>query len=212
MCERFLITTLLFVLIAVEDLSGQVRFGVRAGLSIANERHKILKHPVLDFGKSYFHRNAVAPVGGFYSEYFFKPQASLEVSLLYLGMGYRSKPPANYTQKDHIDYRYVSLPVVLKYHADERLSLLVGAYTNYLFYAMMNDTRDILDDRKRLDFGIQCGFEMDVYRNIGLGGRYSLGIVNADQPDREWYKRYHRGIQFYTYYYFSISGGKQKSK
>lgn len=85
------------------------------------------------------------------------------------------------------EFGYLEIPVLLKGHIPTGSlvspNIYAGPSLAFKLYGDANDT-DLDDNLKETDFGFAFGTGIDIYQNINLDARYTLGIVNVfDVPN-----------------------------
>lgn len=79
---------------------------------------------------------------------------------------------------------WLSLPLLLNYHFNDRFSFNGGVQYNYLASAVLRgDVRDnVTEDQKRSDAGIVLGSTVKVIGRFSVDIRYVFGIVDLQDP------------------------------
>lgn len=194
-----LVTNLLF---------GQTAFHFKAGINLSNARS--------DFGpkkpNTGHYKNEVNGYAGVSAELRVSPTLYFVPELAYIGMGYKY-PDDGLLDNTRLDY--VTLPLSLKYQANERFSVNAGAYLSYLLGSEgitkipINNLYASEDSSADLDGGILLGSEYLFYQNYGLGIRYFYGLLDVDKDRDDDYKMFNRGVQFYLFY--RLTNNKKRS-
>ena len=165
-----LFVTFLFLILNIqaqentEEDSGnksQARFGLKAGFSSLSAR-------VSSGGNS-----ASSSTSGFYigafAEFYLSEQLDLQPELTY----------ANYSENgESIDFLLV--PILLKYDANEELSILAGPQIDYLLDSQAAEGTT----RVGIDLGL--GISYNISENVMIDARYTFGLSNRiDDPEFE---------------------------
>lgn len=228
--KKFLFVILLF---STSSVMAQWNVGLKGGVNItwmnydARFNQKIVEQ---DFKMGY--------MGGLTFQYFNQPNIGLQMELLYIQKGFKTKLDtlANIQYERTLDY--LSIPMLMHVYIGKKkfnVSLMLGPYISYALTSNEIYTEDNVSERKdyewnreidnRFEFGIQAGL---AFRNtfsfgiIELEGNYSFGLtsifkwgaVNSD-PDKDIFfpipeQVQNQGIQITLSYYRSF--GKQNEK
>lgn len=197
-----IVCTLSLVLIA-NLLCGQSAFNFKAGINLSNAYTDF--KPNFTSQNTAHHKNRMNGYAGVSAAFRISQAFYFVPELAYIGMGYKNPEDAFYSLTDkRLDY--ISLPLSLKYQANDRFSVSTGAYLSYLvgsegftkvpisnLYAAEESSTD-------LDGGILLGSEYLFYENWGLGVRYFYGLPDIDKDGDDNYKMFNRGLQFYIFY------------
>lgn len=177
-------------------LISQPQFGVRAGVNFSNTRCYFDEYNWVDeIGRFYYHNYRIAPAASVYGDFEINDLFVLSAELGYSGMGSVSK----YNYRNYT-FRYLNLPLLLKYTPDKAFHVYAGTSVNYL----LNGGRGTSVFSK-MDAGLQAGMEYYIKPAIGLGFRYYWGLVNVSRPSininsfEDHYTReiYNRSLQLY---------------
>jgi hypothetical protein len=169
----------------------QIRFGVKAGLNLAN---MVQKNDLIDFGKDAsmklgFHLGATA-------EFSLTKEIAIEPGLLFSMKGFSYD---NSGMKFKTNINYLEIPINCMYKIDMRpakVMIFAGPYIGYAFsgkntsddpmFGPLGDQKeeDInigsdkeKDEIKALDFGINIGVGGEM-NNMTLSLQYGLGLAN----------------------------------
>jgi hypothetical protein len=172
-------------------------FGVDAGVNVANQR------VYTDFGPNLkstgFYKNTLKPTFGIFYEYGFSKILAVRANLQYMGLGYTGST----SNINHVDINYLTIPLVLKYLANEHLSLTAGTYVSFTLGGTKIKNQDITKTYHKNDFGFSIGAEHDIYKNFSLSVNYIIGTKNIWLDDQGGtYKYTNRAIQFTLIYKF----------
>jgi hypothetical protein len=166
------------------------KFGVKAGLNLST------------LSGNYVEQSQVKPglvLGGFAAvklsnEFVFQPELLFSLQ----GSAYRNYYDLGNVQsyqQDNLNLTYLLLPVMVKYYVAKKFSLEVGpqfgfllaARTNYFSYTnngyVNSDSKNITDQFKTFDFGINIGGGYDFTDHWGIDLRYNFGLNNASQNE-----------------------------
>ncbi|WP_198172495.1 porin family protein [Hymenobacter ginkgonis] len=79
----------------------------------------------------------------------------------------------------HYTFRYLSLPLLLKYQVVPRLTLVAGPQFDLLIQAQQSQngqTTDITHETEERGLGATAGLEVQLWRHLSLGARYLQGL------------------------------------
>lgn len=159
----------------------EINFGVKAGLNLASLTGEELED--YDMLMS-FHVGAVAEIG--ISEKF-----SFQPELLYSSQGAKAEQSGI---KIKALLNYLNLPLMAKYYVAEGFSVEAGPQIGYLLSAKFkaegggeSETRDVKDELKSIDFGVNFGAGYKLENGLNFGARYNLGLsdINDSENDGE---------------------------
>ncbi|WP_268847520.1 porin family protein [Flavobacterium aestivum] len=179
------------VVLAFGFLNAQeARFGVKAGLNLSTLSGNYVKQSQIQPG---------IVLGGFAAvklskEFIFQP----ELLFSFQGSAYRSYYDFGNVetyQQDNLNLSYLLLPVMAKYYVAKKFSLEVGpqfgfllaARSNYFSYTdsgndyVNSKSKNVTDQFKTFDFGINIGGGYDFTDKWGIDLRYNFGLNNAAQ-------------------------------
>ncbi len=157
-----------------------VKFGVKAGLNVANVSN--LDGEIKFDSRMAYHVGAMA-------EAILTERFSVQPEVLFSVQGVRKKEGGITAT---INLNYVNVPVMAKYYIIEGLSLEVGPQVGFLTTAEFklegaggkSGTEDIKDELKKVDFGLNFGTSYN-YQNFNLGVRYNLGLTDLSKEREE---------------------------
>ena len=185
-----------------------IKYGSKIGVNIAN----ISGDETDDLNtRTLLHAGAVAEIV-ISDEFSFQPE------LLYSAQGAKS----NYSETlDEVTFRYTSvkleyinIPLLAKYYVVESLSLEAGPQVGFLITAdrefektdngeTETGEKDILDEIKGIDFGLNFGLGYKLESGIFLAARYNLGLSDInDFEGTDQYKNQNQIIQVSVGYFF----------
>lgn len=163
----------LFAVVALMAVSAsaQLKFGVKGGVNLANNKFEM-------GGASADTKMKIGfAVGGFVN-YAINDQMSLQPELLFLQAGSKVEE----LDDAKIELNYIAIPVMFKYSFGA-MNLQAGPQLGYLLSAKF-DGEDMKDDMKSIDLGLNIGAGYQIMENLGIEARYSLGLSNiADEED-----------------------------
>ena len=146
-----------------------VRFGLKAGINIANITAKTS-------GVSFSPSSVVRPTGGFFATIPVAEGFAIQPEILYSGLGAK-------IAGGKILYDYLTLPVLAKYSFEEAgFGAYLGPQIGYLLSAKGKyggETEDIKEEVKSTDISGIIGVEYFLPMGVGLSARYQLGLSNV---------------------------------
>ncbi|WP_462317609.1 porin family protein [Marinilabilia sp.] len=170
------------MLLSISTVSvAQVKFGVKAGVNIANVSGDDAEN--MD--------SRLAPVFGVFANVALSESLSFQPELLYSMKGAKeSMSMEGMDIESTAKLSYIDIPLMLKYNisggfnlqAGPQLGLLLSA-DNEMEAGGESETMDIKDELKGMDFGFNIGAGYD-FGSLGVDVRYNLGLSNiADYED-----------------------------
>ncbi len=202
----FVLTIVLFGFTNI--IAQNIKYGSKIGVNIAN----IKGDEVDDLNtKTSLHAGAVA-------EIMISDEFSFQAELLYSAQGAKSDYSETidgvtfrYTS---IDLEYINVPLLAKFYIVEGLSLEAGPQVGFLLTAdrefektnngeTETGEKDILDEIKGIDFGLNFGLAYKLESGIFLATRYNLGLSDInDVEGADDLKNQNRVIQVSAGYFF----------
>ncbi len=185
-----------------------IRYGSKIGVNIAN----ITGDEADDLNtKTSLHAGAIA-------EIMISDEFSFQAELLYSAQGVKS----DYSETlDDVTFRYTSVkleyinvPLLAKYYIVKGLSLEGGPQVGFLLTAdrefektdngeTETGEKDILDEIKGIDFGLNFGLAYRLESGVFLAARYNLGLSNInDFEGADEIKNQNQVIQVSAGYFF----------
>ena len=146
-------------------------FGLKGGLNIGKEKF-------VDSGFSLTSDGSLSFLAGFYANFSMSDQVSISPELIYSIDGGKFSFPG-FSGKDRLSY--LSIPVLLKFHATDRFNLHGGPQLGFLLDAeseVNGSTTDTTDGVKSTNFSFAFGGEVS-FESLSLGLRYVLGLSNV---------------------------------
>ncbi len=202
----FVLTIVLFGFTNI--IAQNIKYGSKIGVNIAN----ITGDETDDLNtKTSLHAGAVA-------EIMISDKFSFQAELLYSAQGAKS----DYSETlDDITFHYTSVkleyinvPLLAKFYVTEGFSLEAGPQVGFLITADLefektdngeteSGEKDILDEIKGIDFGLDFGLAYKLESGIFLTARYNLGLTNInDIEGLDEFKNQNRVIQISAGYFF----------
>ena len=202
----FILTIVLFGFTNI--IAQNIKYGSKIGVNIAN----ITGDETDDLNTiTMLHAGAVA-------EIMISDEFSFQAELLYSAQGAKS----DYSETlDEVTFRYTSvkleyinIPLLAKFYVTEGFSLEAGPQVGFLITAdrefektdngeTETGEKDILDEIKGIDFGLNFGLAYKVGGGIFLAARYNLGLSNInDVEGSDELKNQNRVIQVSAGYFF----------
>ena len=210
----------ILILLALELFANSIMaqdLGIRAFSSLAN---------VASDKPGYDSKALLGYGGGFYGKFeinnkiFFQPEINYNVkgvmypsSISLLGTSYETNAVSTLS--------YLDIPLHLEHDLTKRLGIEFGPYFGYLLGVhtiVPTYTVDIVNnvptvtsadflshDRtwvKNFDFGVNLGFNFEVYKNVFLEARYSLGMMDISRVANSDYYLKNRVASFGVAYAF----------
>lgn len=154
--------------------SAQIRFGVKAGLNLAN-----VSVSPKQAGESYSMKTSFN--GGAFASVPLFSNFSLQPELMYSGQGSKIT-----SDGDNFDYNlgYINVPVLFKYNDPSGFFAEIGPQIGFLASAKGKAngiTVDIKDQIKSTDFSGVIGLGYLSSINLGVNARYNLGFSNINK-------------------------------
>ena len=165
------IISLSFAFVFCMSLQAQVRFGVKAGLNLANISVSDASGSSFSM-KPDFYAGVLAsiPLVG---------KLSLQPEVVYSGQGSDVKEGGD---KGKYNLGYVNVPVLVKYEILSGLHVETGPQLGVLVSAKVKadgaPSTDIKSELKTADFGWTLGASYLLPLNLGFDVRYNLGLTN----------------------------------
>jgi len=124
--------------------------------------------------------------GGIFVNTMLNSHWSIQPELLYSAQG--QKFSDENSNKNVLALDYIQLPVMLQYHPMSNVYVEAGPQVGLLVNAKTEgpndaDKANVKDSYKKADFGVSAGLGVNVTKNIGLYGRYNLGLMDVRKSD-----------------------------
>ena len=145
-------------------MSGEVKFGPKAGLNIASLTEDNTK------SLTGFH------VGGF-AEIMISDKFAVQPEVLYSMQGAKADEGDG-----KINLDYIAIPVMAKYFVAEGFSIEAGPQISFVTRAEMSgggETVDVKDFTNSTDFGLNFGLGYSLPMGVMFSGRYNLGLSDT---------------------------------
>lgn len=145
-------------------MSGEVKFGPKAGLNIASLTEDNTK------SLTGFH------VGGF-AEIMISDKFAVQPEVLYSMQGAKADEGDG-----KINLDYIAIPVMAKYFVAEGFSIEAGPQISFVTRAEMSgggETIDVKDFTNSTDFGLNFGLGYSLPMGVMFSGRYNLGLSDT---------------------------------
>ncbi|MEL1245312.1 porin family protein [Flavobacterium sp. DGU11] len=168
--KKILLSAVAVMAFGVAAQAQDIKFGVKAGLNIANQGGDA----ETDGSLMGFHVGGVAELK--ISETF-----SVQPEVLYSMMGAKYKDLGVETD---LKMSYINVPILAKYYLMEGLSLEAGPYVGFLMSAKAEDT-DVKDGYKSIDFGLAGGVAYDLPMGVFFQARYMAGLSDINDTEAE---------------------------
>ncbi len=134
---------------------------------------------------------------GVFAEVVFTDFFSLQPELLYSIKGSRFTHSDNDDYRNSHVYKYLSLPIIVKYYVTKEISIELGPEVAYLlsarevekdgffstFYGQEASSIDLKDDTQVFDFGATLGLGYLTKTGFYISLRYNYGLLNAFKTD-----------------------------
>ena len=187
----------------------QVKYGVKAGLNLANI---LAKDNDYTYSDDYSTRIGIHL--GVTAELPISEKFSLQGGLLYSTKGYRfslDDSSGNSIESFSVILQYYEIPINVIYKIELgglKLCLNAGPYLGYAFRGVAKDSEGYSedlnigytddDDIKALDFGFNIGAGVELNDKITIGLQYGLGLTNTASYTENGYRVNNRviGISF----------------
>jgi len=105
---------------------------------------------------------------------------SLEPQLMYSSYGYHTNAAASSVLLKDGKIRYISVPLLLKFHASEKFAFTVGPQFDW--FSSFKDDNNLAseEDFKKTSFSAFGGLELFPHGRVTVFGRYIFGFSNMD--------------------------------
>ena len=176
--KSIFITCIALIILSTQAIC-QVKFGVKAGMNLAN---------VKNLGPGGTTTKASA-YGGFFIKLPTVKNLSLQPEILYSSKGYLF-PKTDSTAKGRVTINYISIPLLVTYKVLNNLLIMVGPELNYITNAKLksgNRNNDISANFRKFDIALDFGTAYNLKNGLGIEFRYCYGfdgIANVVQTDQ----------------------------
>ncbi len=177
-----------------EEATTGVRFGLKAGINIAN---LTVKPSDEEFSSS----SLIGINGGFFATIPVAEGFGIQPELTYSGLGAKEK-----ISNGKLLLNYLTLPVLAKYSFENSgFGAYLGPQIGYLLSAKTkvgSETQDIKEDLKSTDFSGIIGVEYVLPMGIVASARYQLGLSNIAKDTESGESLKNKAITFTVGYRF----------
>ncbi len=175
----------LFMLAAAGQSFAQARFGVKAGVNLANQNYE-------NFGFEPDTKMLLSFMAGVVAEFDFSESVGFGTGLQYQGKGV--KYDVGVLGEQTVSLNYLQIPFQFQFRKDGFFAA-VGPYVGFAINGQFDDGvdkedinfgNDEDDDFGPLDYGVNLEIGYQFNNSLRLTGSYSLGLANlipADQQD-----------------------------
>lgn len=173
----FLFAILLFI---TAPLCAQWNVGIKAGVNI----------PWINYGKK-FDQNSIEQdfklgyMGGLTLQYFNQPNIGIQMEVLYIQKGFKTKYDtiANIQYERNIDY--ISLPMLMHTYIGKKkfnFSILLGPFLSYAISSKEIFTEDNVSYEQKYNFDrdLDNRFEFGLQGGIGFRNAFNFGIIELE--------------------------------
>ena len=108
---------------------------------------------------------------------------SLEPQLMYSSYGYHTNADASAVLLKDGRIRYISLPLLFKFHAGEKLAITAGPQIDWFSSFEDDNNLAVEEDFKKTSFSAFGGLELFPHGRVSVFGRYIFGFSNMDNSD-----------------------------
>lgn len=136
---------------------------------------------------------------GVFAEFVFSDFLSLQPELLYSVKGDKFTIDSDDTYESSFVYKYLSLPIVLKYYVTEEITIEAGPQVAYLLsakdlrkgeevsteYGEEEASFDIKDFMQVYDVGATAGVGYLTKSGFYLSARYNMGLINTSKDEAD---------------------------
>jgi len=163
---------------ASKNSDQNVRVGAKAGVN----RSDIKGDDVDSFeGRTSVHFGAVVEIP-------VSDEFALQPELLYSAQGSEYSEGDGYDGSTKVDY--LNVPLMAKYYVTEGFSIEAGPQVGFLLsakdeYDFDGDSgeKDLKDDLKSIDLGLNIGLGYKLYNGLNFGARYNFGFIDANDSE-----------------------------
>ena len=108
---------------------------------------------------------------------------SVEPQLMYSSYGYHTNADAASVLLKDGKIRYISVPLLLKFHAGEKFAITAGPQIDW--FSSFEDRNNVAveEDFKKTSVSASAGLEVFPHGRVTLFGRYIFGLSNMDNSD-----------------------------
>ncbi|MBM3436579.1 MAG: PorT family protein [Bacteroidetes bacterium] len=182
----------IFILISCTGTLGQINAGLKAGAntsSIIVSKSGNLFHDESFVNRISYHLGSY--VSGSISN-----QMYWQLEVLFANKGYKHTTAG---QSEFVGIDYLNWPLLLVYRPGNKIQFEAGPEFSY-----MVSGNDLLS---KFDFAIDFGMNMNIYKKLNGGIRYSYGLpfrMNIDQTGNDGYEPVYQNSALFIYLGFSL--------
>jgi len=155
---------------------GQVEFGLKGGLNIANQ--KLTTGPI-----SFTTKSIVGYHLGLFSSFDMGKSLSINPELCYNLVGQNQEINIGGSETFKTRYHYLNVPLLIQYKIIEMISVHAGPEFGVLLLAKIEDLK-LGEFNKPFDLGLSIGIGLDLPFDLKFGLRYTQGLLNIfNDPD-----------------------------
>jgi len=200
--KKLLLTAVTFLMIGMFNYAS-AQFGARVGLNMANV--------VFDEDDEIDFDNKIAFHAGVFYEHAINESIYIRpAALISLKGAQISEDFGGTTISQSVNFSYLEVPIDLVYKiavGSNSLNINAGPYLGLLMSAntkfddgMSEETEDVKDQLKGIDFGLNFGVEYQLSQ-LGIGAGYGLGLANIDDSGDDIPVK-NKNLTFYVTYRF----------
>lgn len=154
-----------------------VKFGIKGGLNISKLTAFDESKTLAGFNAGGFINIGLNKSWAIQPEVVYSAQGTKLNSSVFFGLGHIPST---------VKLNYVNVPVMVQYTIAEAFYVEAGPQLGILAsakYRVNNNTTDVKDDMKSIDFGLGfgCGYTFDM--GLGVNARYNFGLTNVFDSD-----------------------------
>lgn len=114
----------------------------------------------------------------------FSKKFSFEPQLMYNSYEYNTNSTSTTLLMKTGQIRYISLPLLLKFHAGDKFAITAGPQVDFLTSVDDNNSA-VEDDFKKTSLALSGGVEVLPHARVTIFGRYIYGLTNMDNRSTE---------------------------
>lgn len=145
------------------DTDTETRYGFKAGINLSN-----YSATNLDDIQDGFNDSRIGAVFGFLIDMHLAGKLRFQPELLYSGQGSKEKA---------LRADYLQFPLMLKYELTNFLNIQAGPQFGIKVH-------EFEDSFKNFDYGVNAGIGLNIFENVAIEARYSLGLADVFDEDR----------------------------
>lgn len=168
-----ILLSLVAVVMVIAGANAQASFGVKAGANLANVGGDVEENSM----KIGLHIGGVATFKlsesfAFAPELLFSTQGYKMDGFEFMGVS---------IPESKMNTTYLNIPLLAKIYLGESFNIHAGPTVGFLLgakYKVGDESEDIKDGMKGLDFGLGFGLGYELESGLNFGARYNLGLAN----------------------------------